>query len=232
MAEDRPLEDAETAIGRIDGDLADFKATILARLSRKPVGDVELAFRPSPKEGTIFLQGQTLDRATYPALWAWVQEVGALVTGGYTAGNGTTTFTVPDMRDKFIIGAGGAVAFGGTGGNASQTLSVANMPPHDHNVTVSLSQHEGHAHDIFANGGNHGAHFPGTQINVGSGAGTIYGLAAWNSGGTGNVAHDHTESIEGGGKPHSVSVGESSAGSGTAFDNRPPYLGINVAVWV
>ena len=40
----------------------------------------------------------------------------------------------PDLRDKFIVGSGSSYNRGDTGGAASVTLTVNQIPSHDHNV--------------------------------------------------------------------------------------------------
>lgn len=213
--DDRPLESAEAAIGRIDSKLADVESRLLARLSRRPTGDVELAFRATPKPGTLFLQGQTLNRADYPALWAWAQESGSVVAGGYGAGNGTTTFTLPNMQGRVLMGAGtlGAdtYALGALTGVARHALSTGEMPSHNHTpFNGSMSTNGSH--------GNHNSDF--RNFNNGSGAngvGTFY--TAFDSGPQGG-SHSHTFSLE-----------ISNTGGGAAHENRQPGIAVNVAVW-
>lgn len=53
-------------------------------------------------------------------------------------GNGTTTFNIPNLQDKTTAGAGGsALSFGSTvgasGGAATHTLSLSEIPQHTHN---------------------------------------------------------------------------------------------------
>lgn len=251
MADDRALELPEEAIGRIDGKLADLESTILARLSRRPVGDVELAFRPAPKPGTIFLQGQTLNRADFPDLWAWAQEVGAVVAGGYTAGNGSTTFSVPDARGKALrVVAATGEAIGALVGADSRTLTTAQMPAHGHTTSSDSHAHGGsvgsaggHNHDTtngrLDNNGGHGGHFPGTSFNAAAGA--DLGLAAWNSGGGTRGDHGHFFSLDitsVGGHTHPISTDDDAhshtvdpTGGGGAIDMRQASIGINLAVW-
>ena len=38
----------------------------------------------------------------------------------------------PDLRDRFVVGAGSNYAVGNTGGSATHTLTVDEMPSHDH----------------------------------------------------------------------------------------------------
>ena len=54
-------------------------------------------------------------------------------------GSGTT----PDLRDRFVIGAGGAETIGETGGANSVTLSENELPSHSHGVSDP-----GHAHTV------------------------------------------------------------------------------------
>lgn len=46
----------------------------------------------------------------------------------------------PNLTDKFIVGAGGAYAVGATGGEATHTLTIAEMPSHDHPTGASLNR--------------------------------------------------------------------------------------------
>lgn len=232
MADDRPLDDPASAIAELRAELADIRSTSNARQYQRPTGDIEIAFRGTPKPGTIFLQGQTLNRADFPDLWAWAQASGSVVAGGYGVGNGGTTFTVPDMRDRVIVGAGGTVALGGTGGSATRTLTQANLPAHGHTGTAASAG--SHVHDSgggeMASAGDHGGHFPGSSFLAA--AGGDLGLAAWNSGGGNRGGHNHFftfDILSAGAHSHTLTI--NNTGSGEAFDNRPPYLGVNVAVW-
>lgn len=242
MAEDRPLQTSEEAIAALDAKFEDRYATLLARVSRKSVGDVELAFRSTPKDGTLFLQGQTVSRTTYAALWAWVQETGGVVTGGFTAGDGSTTFGLPDMRDRTIMGAGGGTTLGQAGGNATITLTTAQLPSHTHNVDVQdVGGHthggstgidsNAHTHPVFS----HGGHNSGVTGGIGGGGGFSVATNTQEQNGGGNsggpsASHTHGLSISSGGG-HGHNVTQSSVGNGAAIDVRQPYRGMNLAIW-
>ena len=43
-----------------------------------------------------------------------------------------TGANVPDLRDRFIVGAGSGYTVNATGGSATHTLTVDEMPSHDH----------------------------------------------------------------------------------------------------
>jgi len=74
-----------------------------------PVGTI-VAFGPdSTPAGWAHCNGQSLVRATYPALFA---AIGTTYGAGASAGN---TFAAPDLRDKTLVGKGGAVTSHGNG---------------------------------------------------------------------------------------------------------------------
>lgn len=81
----------------------------LARLSS--VGDIKFTAGAVVPEGWIRANGAELLRSAYSDLWAFAQASGNLsVTqaaksaGGFGPGDGSTTFTIPDLRGEFIRG--------------------------------------------------------------------------------------------------------------------------------
>jgi microcystin-dependent protein len=89
----------------------------------------------------------------------WYGSIGSVPSGWYLCDGSNGT---PDLRDRFIIGAGTSYAVGATGGSANHTLTTAEMPTHTHNAT-SVVTDPGHAHTIgysgalFQSGGSTGA---------------------------------------------------------------------------
>ena len=80
------------------------------------------------------------------------------VPAGYALCNGQTITgfgTTPDLRDTFIIGAGGSLATGATGGNNSAVTSASGGHSHDVTGTVlSTSQMPTHSHQLFVCNGD------------------------------------------------------------------------------
>lgn len=226
--DDRPLESAEEAIGRIDSKLADVESRLLARLARRPTGDVELAFRATPKPGTVFLHGQPLSRTTYAALWAWAQANGAVVAGGYGAGDGSTTFTVPDMRGKVVRGASTATALGEQVGADSQVLTTAQMPSHTHAGTTAATSHS-HTPSggTMSSAGGHGGHRPSSTGGIAGGGATVVASNEVTTDG----AHTHTFDLNIDASSHSHTFTTGATGGATAVDMRQASLGWHIAVW-
>jgi microcystin-dependent protein len=89
-------------------------------------------------DGWLWCNGAAISRTEYDDLFGVI---------GTTFGNGdgSTTFNLPSLNDKFPVGEGGSLNIGDTGGEAEHTLSVAEMPTHNHT--------EGIATPVMINGG-------------------------------------------------------------------------------
>lgn len=99
------------ADGRLDKDAVNFSQltnstnslnTALKAIINKlvPVGDVKTSVKASNHDNWILCNGQAISRSTYSELFA-------LIGVNFGAGDGSTTFNVPDYRGKFIRGLGG-----------------------------------------------------------------------------------------------------------------------------
>ena len=117
------------------------------------------------------------------------------IPGGWVLCNGQNS--TPDLRNRFVIGAGDNFNPGNTGGNNSVTLSEANLPSHRHYVVSNSFGGQNRTNsNVSAN----------NQVAKGTGAGNLY--ESYNLASTGG----------------SASAGRSSSvGSGSAFDNKPLY---------
>ena len=117
------------------------------------------------------------------------------IPGGWVLCDGSNS--TPDLRDRFVIGAGNNFTAGNIGGNNSLTLTEANLPSHRHFVVSNdLGGQNRTNSNVSAN----------NQVRKGTGAGNLY--ESYNLASTGSDA----------------AAGRSSAvGSGTAFDNKPKY---------
>ncbi|MFC5996961.1 tail fiber protein [Pseudonocardia hispaniensis] len=230
MADDRPAESEIEKLARVERELTDLQSTIMARVARRPTGDIEPTLRKTPKPDTLFLQGQTVSRTTYAGLWQWVQDQGLVMAGLFTSGDGSTTFGLPDFRGRVPVGVGtlgsDTYTLGQLFGEARVTLTTAEMPSHGHSVSASTNSAGSHSHGGgTGSGGSHGGHNYQTF-------GTAGGSQFPTSQGSGSSDGSHSHSISSDGShSHSVNVSQSNAGGGGAHENRPPSVAINWAIW-
>ena len=155
--------------------------------------------------------GQALSRTTYSELFS---KLGTI----HGSGDGSTTFNIPDLRDKFIVGAqgGGDTTYPGLTPGADGGSAYATLPSHSHGSgTLSAANHRhnfpGDDHLAFANG-----------------------VAGWNTNTNGTFNMDADSGQPGNGKMWyttysgslSVSGNTSTEGSSTLNANLPPYYAL------
>lgn len=86
--------------------------------------------------GYLACDGSNVSRTTYAALFTAIGVV-------WGAGDGSTTFTLPDSRRRVTVGKGGSGtgilgnAIGNTGGTEAHTLTAFEMPEHTHPLSVA-----------------------------------------------------------------------------------------------
>lgn len=124
--------------------------------------------------GWLLAYGQAVSRTTYAALFAAIGTA-------YGAGDGTTTFNLPDLRGRVAGGKdnmGGAAAsrlttagsgvdgatLGAAGGAQTHTLTAAQMPSHTHSVAAGA----GSGGNVGAGGAGYGYPTATTSASAGS----------------------------------------------------------------
>jgi microcystin-dependent protein len=118
------------------------------------------------------------------AILAWSGSI-ATIPAGFVICDGTNS--TPDLRDRFIVGAGTTYAVDATGGSNTVALATVNLPGHTHSVSGTTASDGAHTHNVSGNTSNTGAHthnVSGNTSNTG---------AHSHSGSTSNTgAHTHT----------------------------------------
>jgi microcystin-dependent protein len=149
----------------------------------------------------LLCDGQSLLRATYPALFA-------ILGTSYGAVDGTH-FNVPDMRGRspMMPGAGVVNALAQQAGADAVALAITNMPAHDHDFADT-----GHQHD---------QQIGASSAYLGTG-GT--GRVAYSAVTTNSLTRVRTDTGGGGITFHSQ-------GSGTPHANLHPVLGLNFIIY-
>lgn len=111
-------------------------------------GDLRFTHRTVLDPGWVKAEGQELSRTVYNALWKALGEP--------NTGNGTTTFTVPDYRERTPIGVAAATPLGSKGGEATHVISLNEMPKHKHSgQTSSTGAHSHSTHVAYSAPGEH-----------------------------------------------------------------------------
>jgi microcystin-dependent protein len=93
--------------------------------------------------GYIICNGQAINRTTYAPLFAAIGTQ-------YGAGDGSTTFNVPDLQRKYLIGADGSLTVGQVLGNETITVANGNLPYHTHHGGAYYRATAGNATELPA----------------------------------------------------------------------------------
>ena len=159
-------------------------------------GVVQLYAGSTAPSGWLICNGQAVSRTTYAALFAVIGTT-------YGAGDGSTTFNVPNLVNKTVRGSN---SLGKTGGADTVTLSTANLPAHTHGAgSLSAKSAGGHTHNVMRSGS--------------SGTNGACVQNSWNGWEITNVGIQSA-----GAHTHSISGTTDSTGSGSAVTITNPYV--------
>ena len=139
--------------------------------------------------GFLECDGSAVSRTTYSALFA-------IVGTTYGAGDGSTTFNVPDLQDNVPVGKSNNKALASTGG-ANTVANSGNVGGSTGNASLSTAQLASHSHNVPG----------GTQFNVGNLIAQNYNIGGRNtsSGNQGSGSgHSHNMSANFSGSSNSV----------------------------
>ena len=145
----------------------------------------------------------------------------------------------PDLRDRFIVGAGNEYEIGDIGGEKEVTLTEEQIPNHSHGSgTLSTSSAGSHSHGSGTLSTNStGSHThtyymrpTSSFVKVSSGDGANVRPNSNTSTDT-SSAGSHSHSISGstsssGSHNHSISGSTANTGGDEAHENRPPYFAL------
>lgn len=111
---------------------------------------------------------------------------------------------VPDLRNRFVVGAGGNYTLGSKGGSNSVTLTTSQLPSHNHGINDP-----GHSHDF--------------SVKSQADAGKRHNEMQRGSNGSGSWDRQGVYTSKTG-----ISI--QNAGGGAAHENRPPFYAITFMI--
>lgn len=175
--------------------------------------------------GWLLCDGLAVSRSTYSALFA-------LIGSTYGNGDGESTFNLPNLKGRTIVGFnstdGNYDAIGETGGSKTVTLTTNELPSHSHTGTTNSSG--SHTHSITDPGHKHTI----TTINddFNSSGASPPGFAADSAGTrTWDIMSTNMTGItinSDGAHTHTFTT--ASAGSGNSFSILNPYITLNYII--
>lgn len=110
-------------------------------LTATPTGTVSAFAGVTAPDGWLLCDGRAVSRATYAALFA-------VLGTRYGVGDASTTFNLPDLRGRHVLGAGAGTdltvrALGATGGAETHALTINELPAHQHNAPNATTSSSG-----------------------------------------------------------------------------------------
>ena len=159
--------------------------------------------------GWLLCDGSNVERATYPGLFAAIGVT-------YGVGDSVTTFGLPDLVGRFLMGVAPA-DLASTGGVATVDAS------HTHAAGTLAATGGTHTHDLpFADSGGGLAWHRG---GFGTGAAFARDLYIPSFAADTSTTSTPTYQVSGGDHTHTMSGATATAGN-AAEENRPPYVGV------
>lgn len=172
------------------------------------MGEIKMYSGTTAPKGWMFCDGAAISRTTYAKLFD-------VIGTKYGAGDGSTTFALPNLQGRVPIGVSSSHALASTGGAETHTLTTAQIPAHTHgskSLTGTINLRYG---------------------SVTGGVGGIIGNTDTTWSGSHAIVSMTTQSNP---KYHNVKVTatheHTSVGSGSAHNNMQPYLTINYIIYV
>lgn len=202
-----------------------------------PAGSLVMFGGTAVPAGWVMANGAALNRVAFATLFAAIGTA-------FGAGDGSTTFNVPNLEQRFPVGAVGAGvwALGATGGAAAVNLTTAHMPLHSHTMAHTHDMSHGHSASS-ASGGAHQHDYQLGHNEIGGSNWSFsdpggFGQRAFNTGTLYTtepvLGHTHTITVNNfngsTGASSAANTGNAGQADPTDVPTVPPYLALNFII--
>ena len=126
-----------------------------------PVGSIVAYSSTTIPTNWLLCDGRAISRTEYSLLFS-------IIGTTYGVGDGSTTFNLPNLKGRVPVGVDSSQTefdtLGETGGEKTHTLTVDEMPSHQHDLTIDSSEGSYHASGVDWMTGSAMRHYAGDMI--------------------------------------------------------------------
>lgn len=196
------------------------------------VGEIYMYGGNAAPAGFLICDGSAVSRTTFADLFS-------VIGSTFGDGDGETTFNLPDLTGRVVVGASIGNPIGTAGGEETHVLVAGEMPSHSHNI-----QSHGHTNNITVTTPKltHSITQPAFTYQAPSslesrptgtdaGYSTVSSVNATRSANLAIANHTATACTKTGSVTDCDAFDTTSTGTGTAHDNMQPYITINHIIY-
>lgn len=197
------------------------------------IGTIYMFGGSTAPEGFLVCDGSPVSRATYSDLFD-------VIGTDYGVGDGSTTFNLPDLSGRVVIGVSTGYSRASTGGEETHTLVASEIPTHGHTIPS-----HGHTSTIKATTPKltHTITQPAFTYSAASGKNATSGSSgskcsnsttSTNATRSANLVvsnHTATACTKSGSVTDCAAFNSNSTGTGVAHDNMQPYVTLNFIIY-